>query len=356
MASRKTRFRILQATDLHFMDIPKAFHENCKKPHTPEFWQKHMGDTETCTRKNLELLEKAICKNSPDIVVFTGDIIDGRGSTGIEDFCAWARKIDDLLSSLNVPWVYIPGNHEEDDNAVTRSDILKAFKQFPSCIVPECDDFYYTLPWPPVDPRIALLFFDAPQAKAPYSLDPNRVNHVFTDLKKFPSVGAALGFVHEPLPSFTGDIVAAGYSANSKDDRFDDGGLLKKSMESGKVIGVFCGHDHHRDCVYHLVHGADHHVLLGFGRCGSFFPPSEHEGDKPLPFKRGCRMFELDTGRAWSLQTWIFDESGDSVDKVQIPLPAKSARRTQKSRVAGVKRPAKITKVAMKIQKKPSRR
>lgn len=337
------------------MDIPKAFHETCKKPHTPEFWQKHMGDTETCTRKNLQLLEEAICKNNPDIVVFTGDIIDGRGSTGIDDFCAWAKKIDDLLTSLKVPWVYIPGNHEEDEGAVSRGEILKAFKQFPSCIVPEVDDFYYMLPWPAADPRLALLFFDAPQAKAPYSLDPVRVNGVFTDLEKFPSIAAAIGFMHEPLSSLTGDCVAAGHSATSKDERFDDGGLLKKSMGSGKVSGIFCGHDHHRDCVYHLVHGSDHHVLLGFGRCGSFFPPSEHEGDKPLPFKRGCRMFEVDTGRAWGLQTWIFDESGESVDRVDIPLPVPT-RRTQKSRGVGAVRVGKNTKVATKIQKKPSRR
>ena len=57
---------------------------------------------------------------------------------------------------------------------------------------------------------------------------------------------------------------------------------------------------------------------MGHGRVGSFFPPSEWEGTKPLKFARGARLFEVFDGTtiegirenkleggSWTLRTCI---------------------------------------------------
>merc|ERR1712232_119784 len=56
---------------------------------------------------------------------------------------------------------------------------------------------------------------------------------------------------------------------------------------------MFCGSNHLSDCVRVLRRDGSRPMLLGYGRVGSFFPPSEREGDCSLPFLRGARVIEV---------------------------------------------------------------
>merc|ERR1712194_56939 len=98
-------------------------------------------------------------------------------------------------------------------------------------------------------------------------------------------------------------------------ENIDDGGLLENAKEHG-IAAIFCGHDHHSDCVYRQ--GS---MLLGYGRCGSFFPPSEFEGKQPMRFARGSRLFELSLDEHM-LRTWITEEGAKSLDCVSSDLAA----------------------------------
>eukprot|EP00493_Phyllostaurus_siculus_P017143 UN17405 len=68
-------FRVLQMTDLHLLDIDKAFTKE-----QISTW-KASETTEVCLRKTLDLFRRILNKVKPDLVVFTGDIVDGRGKT-----------------------------------------------------------------------------------------------------------------------------------------------------------------------------------------------------------------------------------------------------------------------------------
>jgi hypothetical protein len=63
-------------------------------------------------------------------------------------------------------------------------------------------------------------------------------------------------------------------------------GLFQQLAASGVVRATFCGHDHMNDFVVRRDG-----VYMCYGRCSSFSPPSDWEGDAaPLPFARGTRQ------------------------------------------------------------------
>ena len=285
--------------------------------------------TEMCTQLTLGLLRQTIETERPDIVILTGDIVDGRGSRGIQDFEMWLQKIADLLEQLEVSWAFIPGNHECDTGAISRAELLRVVKGFQGCVIPEgAETFNYIvrLPLNEGTESVALLFFDAQETqklnehgiwvgKAPYAIEPAHVNEVFQELAAGPPPQCALAFVHEPLPCFQGSLLAGRPPAGVAGlQDVSDGGLVERAKDH-RVAAIFCGHNHHTDCIYQ--HGT---MLVGYGRCGSFFPPSEWELKKLLPFPRGSRLFEVDNGSRM-LRTWVADETGACVDSVEAPFP-----------------------------------
>ena len=134
-----------------------------------------------------------------------------------------------------------------------------------------------------------------------------------------PAPSARLCFVHEPLNVFRDaslELLAGTATACRGEEEVRDNGLTEALRDGGCFDAVFAGHDHHSDCVKRLrsrAGRAAEGVLLGYGRCGSFFPPSEHEGRRPLPFRRGARVFEVDFGAAERtvLRTWVAEEGDD---------------------------------------------
>ena len=47
-----------------------------------------------------------------DFVVLSGDIVDGRGKSSLEDFREPFSVLAELVSGLGLKWIYIPGNRE----------------------------------------------------------------------------------------------------------------------------------------------------------------------------------------------------------------------------------------------------
>jgi hypothetical protein len=131
--------------------------------------------------------------------------------------------------------------------------------------------------------------------------------------------------VHEILPLFNdvANIQLAGHATPGKDGEYDCGGLTAASQR-GAFDAIFAGHDHHSDFVRWSPHWSSNTsvvggagLLVGHGRCGSFFPPSEFCGRKPLPFPRGARVFQLDLstveGVGDVLSTWTANEGNEGV-------------------------------------------
>jgi hypothetical protein len=64
----------------------------------------------------------------PDLVIFTGDIVDGRPFADNSWRATFVPIIQPLLDAKPpVPWTYCPGNHDDDHAPWGRSDLLVCY-------------------------------------------------------------------------------------------------------------------------------------------------------------------------------------------------------------------------------------
>ncbi|KAI8645473.1 Metallo-dependent phosphatase-like protein [Parasitella parasitica] len=108
-------FKILQLADLHFtneegscQDIPVDMDCN--------------GDATT-----IEYMERMLDREEPDLVVFSGDNINGGG---VSDARAATFKFAEPVVKRKIPWAVVFGNHD-DENDLTREELLEVMKRMP---------------------------------------------------------------------------------------------------------------------------------------------------------------------------------------------------------------------------------
>eukprot|EP00946_MAST-07B_sp_MAST-7B-sp1_P000637 g637.t1 len=106
-------------------------------------------------RRAVEMVTALIEHSQPDLVIFTGDIIDGRPfgereyPGGDEEArSAWKSCFQAVTAPLQacdppVPWTYCPGNHDDDHSPWDREDLLAIFK-LPGCATPTATSFNFT--------------------------------------------------------------------------------------------------------------------------------------------------------------------------------------------------------------------
>ncbi|KXN86602.1 putative inactive purple acid phosphatase 29 [Leucoagaricus sp. SymC.cos] len=107
--SREGRFKILQVADLHFSVSPGA----CR-------------DTELdCTGSDnmtTTLLSRVLDLEKPDLVVFTGDQLNGQGTSW--DPMSVLAKFAKAVIQHKVPWTVVFGNHDEDDGVRKEAQVM----------------------------------------------------------------------------------------------------------------------------------------------------------------------------------------------------------------------------------------
>eukprot|EP00977_Amphora_coffeiformis_P020882 scaffold8605_cov178-Amphora_coffeaeformis.AAC.1 len=110
--------RLLQLTDLHI--FPKACESFLGIPLRDSY--------DRC----LQLIDHLVTTIQPDVIILTGDIVDGRGPWSGKE--AVTEAWHDLIPRFhNTPWIYIPGNHDDDHSPWTRMDLLQILK-LPGCL------------------------------------------------------------------------------------------------------------------------------------------------------------------------------------------------------------------------------
>ncbi|KAG2178207.1 hypothetical protein INT43_003460 [Umbelopsis isabellina] len=115
-------FKILQLADLHFSnnkgkcrDVPP--NSSCE------------GDSTTVAS-----IEKLLKSERPDLVVFTGDNIDGIG--GVNDARTATLKYSQPVIEQRIPWAMIFGNHD-DENDLSREELFEVVRNLPYSISEE---------------------------------------------------------------------------------------------------------------------------------------------------------------------------------------------------------------------------
>ena len=107
-------------------------------------------DTDTPQRETLEVMEKALDRTNPDLVVFLGDNIAGWWK-GVdkEQTAAAIRKVIEPVDSRGIPFAIVYGNHDheglaDENNGMTEEEAkefqLAVYQEYPTCLAIEGEE------------------------------------------------------------------------------------------------------------------------------------------------------------------------------------------------------------------------
>ncbi|KZV63009.1 Metallo-dependent phosphatase [Peniophora sp. CONT] len=121
--SRDGRFKIMQVADLHFSISSGA----CRDPAEP-----CPGGAYNYTSS---LLGRTLDQEKPNLVVFTGDQLNGQGT--VLDAKSVLAKFAREVADRKIPWAVVFGNHDDEDARETgwRSDQVKLMQGLPYSLV-----------------------------------------------------------------------------------------------------------------------------------------------------------------------------------------------------------------------------
>ena len=118
--SRDGRFRILQVADLHFSVSEGTCRDTILSPCEG-------SDNLTST-----LLAKVLDAEKPDLVVFTGDQLNGQGTAW--DAKSILAKFAKVVTQRKIPWAAVFGNHDDEDGDL-RKDQVRYMQALPYSLV-----------------------------------------------------------------------------------------------------------------------------------------------------------------------------------------------------------------------------
>ena len=155
--------RLLQITDLHHLGLEEG-HTEFKGPRvTVPIGVYKDGDelTEEVTPGNYSLgrgiavIGRLLDQVAPHLVVFTGDIIDGRMCS---DHCRAMAEVVRPCQERGVPWTFTPGNHDDDPPSSWSHEDLLDVLRLPGCASSTANSFNHTFK---IGEHVRLFFFDS---------------------------------------------------------------------------------------------------------------------------------------------------------------------------------------------------
>lgn len=360
-----TELTILQLTDLHY------FHRSChifrakgREINVNEGRYENARLPKTC---------ETLIKNArPDLVVLTGDVLDGRSFVN-EPRDSWKDAMMDLIRVIETEgcaWTFVPGNHDDDRSPWTREDLLGVFSLGTKCISKGATSFNHVVVVgnskddPTRNTRLWLFDSGGNHVQRPelryHTFDANAVNAFRRLSASSVRVGLELAFFHIPFKECEGLSPVVGrnglFDAALRSGKVPrpfcwmsslvrllgkdrivgssklDSDLYDAMVEYGRISCCFFGHDHFSDAVFFR------HFYMAYGRVSGRSPPIDWEGDGgTLPFAHGGRVVRWTMPGASStseLRTWVETEHGaesDSnvrLDRPPVPRPHPTGRTT----------------------------
>lgn len=123
--SHDGKFKIMQVADLHFSVAPGDCRDTILSPCTH-------SDNLTNT-----LLSRVLDDEKPDLVVFTGDQLNGQGTSW--DAGSVLSKVTRLVIEKKIPWAAVFGNHDSEDELRNgrngREEQIKMMQALPYSLV-----------------------------------------------------------------------------------------------------------------------------------------------------------------------------------------------------------------------------
>ncbi|KAI1913684.1 Phosphatase dcr2 [Ophidiomyces ophidiicola] len=298
------KFKIMQASDLH---LATGFGV-CRDP-SPE-----LKDGNKCEAdpRTLEFLGKLLDEEKPDLVVLSGDQVNGDTAP---DAQTATYKFAELFIKRKIPYAAIFGNHDDEGN-LDRKALMSLLQGLPySLSKPGPEDVdgvgNYLLEIPGYSsPHSALSLYlldthkyspDERQYPGYDWLKPSQINWFKTTAKRlkkahqsYTHIHMNLAFIHIPLPEYRNvkNPYQGGWLEAPTAPRFNSG--FKDALTEENVVLVSCGHDHANDYCMLEKNAKDLPALwmcyaggAGFGGYGGY-------GN----FVRRVRFFDIDMNEA----------------------------------------------------------
>jgi hypothetical protein len=228
---KRAALRILQLTDMHLFP-PTQTHWTLGTNKNNRVVDFARDGYDTGNKKAIQLVTQLVTSVDPDLVIFTGDIIDGRPHEKKRGwYITFLPIIQPLLDAKPpIPWTFCPGNHDDDDAPWTRDDLLEIF-QLPGCATPTCTSFNHTYTvgigtkqhpsTPSTSTRLWIFDSGGNHPTTRYDPFPGNVVAGYTKItdavKELPKdaqekfkVSCDLAYFHIPLPEYTDTMPLVG--------------------------------------------------------------------------------------------------------------------------------------------------
>ncbi len=240
-------------------------------------------------KKELNLIREILDNVKPDLVVITGDLSWGQKTAeGI-------HALAEIIEKRKIPWAPVLGNHDGnpgDSDVKTREDFAKLLlgykhSHFEIGAKDVAGNGNYTIEVETADNKTdwVLYMLDSHQG----DFYPSQLDWYRKSSSRLPDCHKELAFFHVPIPEFW-EVWNFEYCKGVNNERecvtrYNDG-LFSAFVRSGKMKGIFVGHDHIND-----YEGTLHGIRLCYGR-GTGYQCYGLEG-----FPLGARIIELDESK-----------------------------------------------------------
>ncbi|MFO0897542.1 MAG: metallophosphoesterase [Pirellulales bacterium] len=251
-------------------------------------------DPENSTAATEKVLRAIVAQEQPDFLVHTGDFVNNDGQKPVE----WSGL--DVINGLGVPWTLCIGNHDYPVHQAEGSRSLEEIRQGMErgyqgyTDLPTGRHYCYRYDLQSAEnapPAASLFFFQVGHNKEKGERrisDPQLV--WFAEQMQRDEERGVRGpitvFVHIPLREYN-VLFDSGKVEGVKGERVcydsDTGVPFQRFAASGRVVGVFCGHDH-----VNSYHGLWQGIDLAYGRVSGW------GGYGPDDWQRGGRLITLD--------------------------------------------------------------
>jgi hypothetical protein len=287
-------FRIIQFTDLHWKN----------------------GEPEDLRTR--ALMERVITEEQPDLIVFSGDVIE---SLLCQDPIQSFRDAVAVADKSGIPWAAIFGNHDCESD-ITKEQLMMVQLEHKGSLAdagpPDVDglgNYIVQLSDSNGNTAAALYFLDSgsyselPSVPGYDWIRQSQVEwyraHARILQEKHGGVPVpALMFFHIPLTEYRElwqRHTCYGHRYEKVSCPQVNSGLFAAMVESGGVMGTFCGHDHTNDYT-----GMLHGIRLCYGRASGYNTYGR------WTYARGARIIELQNG-GQGFTTWLRLANGKKV-------------------------------------------
>lgn len=282
LTSTNEDFKILQFTDLHL-----GKHKYMTK------------DSDIVITKNIVSMIK---KEKPQLIVFTGDTIDGEYCNDAKStFTNFFKKIDELKTH----WAFVFGNHGETGNA-SKEELLEACSSFKYCLS-EADpesvygvaNFHISIKDNKTkEDKFSLFFLDYGSNNKNYHFDWIHKNQTewFKKINSQYNKIPAYIFFHVPVAEFKKiDELYQGKHLEDVDSSIHESNFFDEMVSEKNIIAMFCGHEHYNNyCTKYKGINLCYGQNSGF----DFYNPK-------LQGKRGARIINIDFKDIKTLHTRV---------------------------------------------------